>query len=220
MPTLSSSECDAIHRQTAVANGLPFQTYTCAQTAIVERDSLLAGTWTCIAFASDVKLRQAWPIRLMGLPLVIIRDKEGTIRVFHNVCRHRGHLLVAAPCQLTEAIRCPYHSWTYGLDGSLRGTPHIGGTGVHDIDCIDRRQRGLFAIRTAVWLGMVFVNLSADAPPFAEHIAPLKNRWQPFVANGLALLQAATTDGPKLHIEVTANWKLAVENYCESYHLP
>ena len=104
MPTLSSSEYDAIRRQTAVANGLPSKTYTCAQTAIVERDKLLAGTWTCLAFVSDVKLSQALPIRLMGLPLVIVRDKEGTIRVFHNVCRHRGHLLVSAPGQLKEAI--------------------------------------------------------------------------------------------------------------------
>ena len=67
---------------------------------------------------------------------------------------------------------------------------------------------------------MIFINLSANALPFAEHIAPLEERWRPFVGDGLGLLQAATTDGPKLQIEVTANWKLAVENYCESYHLP
>ncbi len=218
---LSSSEHDAIHRQTAVAHGLPNQVYTCPQTAIVERDSLLAGTWTCIAFASDIKPSQALPIRLMGLPLVIVRDNAGAIRVFHNVCRHRGHLLVTAPGQLQGSIRCPYHSWTYGFDGRLRGTPHIGGTGVHDTAGIDREQRGLFAIRTAVWLGMVFINLSGDAPPFSEHIAPLENRWHPLVGDsGFELLQAATTDGPKLTLEVTANWKLAVENYCESYHLP
>ena len=217
---LSASEYDAVHREIATASGLPNRVYVCAQTAAMERDSVLTNTWTCIGFESDLEPSSALPVELMGLPLLMVRDAAGRIRVFHNVCRHRGHRLVQQACALQGSVRCPYHSWTYDFDGRLRGTPHIGGTGIHELEGFDRQQRGLFGVRTAVWLGMVFINLSANAAPFTQHIAPLEQRWQPLVGgNGLASLCAAD-DRPKLQIEVTANWKLAVENYCESYHLP
>ena len=156
----------------------------------------------------------------MGLPLMMVRDPTGTIRVFHNVCRHRGHRLISDGCQIKGAIRCPYHSWTYGLDGTLRGTPHIGGPGIHEIDGFDKSTHGLHELRSTMWLDLVFVNVSNDAPEFEQHIQPLLARWQPFVSvDDLQALHPAVSDG-RIRLELRCNWKLAIENTCESYHLP
>lgn len=217
---ISSTELSAINSATVVAHGLPNRYYTTQSAAAEERDSVLANTWTCVGFVSDLPARHAQPIDLMGLPLMMVADPKGEIRVFHNVCRHRGHRLVAAPCKMKGAIVCPYHSWTYAFDGELRGTPHIGGHGIHHVDGFDKSTRGLIPVRTAVWMDMVFVNLSGDAAPFEVHVAPLIERWQAFTGpGGLGALRSANGDGT-MQLEIGCNWKLAVENFCESYHLP
>jgi choline monooxygenase len=150
----------------------------------------------------------------------VLRDKSDDLRVFHNVCSHRGEQLVSESCQVQGMLRCPYHSWTYGLDGQLRGTPHIGGVGVHEADDFDRARHGLKPVRSALWLDLIFVNLSGDAIPFEEHIAPLMKRWEGFWGEaGFELLRRVNMGG-SLELRIRANWKLAVENYCESYHLP
>ncbi|MDX1431225.1 MAG: SRPBCC family protein [Gammaproteobacteria bacterium] len=219
-PALSDAERAAVLRTTATARGLPNRFYTAADAAALERDSVLGATWTCIGFASDVAPGHARPVDLMGLPLMVVRDPGATLRVFHNVCRHRGHRLVSAPCALQGALRCPYHSWTYGYDGRLRGTPHIGGPGVHEAEGFERGAHGLVEVRSATWLDMIFVNLSGEAPPFDDHVAPLLARWQALIGpGGLGALRPASAD-ERLELELAGNWKLAVENYCESYHLP
>ena len=219
-PALSDAERSAVLQATATARGLPNRFYTSLEAATLERDSVLGSTWTCIGFASDVPPGHAAPVNLLGLPLMVVRAPGGTLRVFHNVCRHRGHLLVSRPCKLAGALRCPYHSWTYGYDGALRGTPHIGGAGVHEAEGFDPSRRSLVTVRSAVWLDMVFVNLNGDAPPFAAHIAPLIERWEALVGpQGLASMRPAPCE-ERLELELASNWKLVVENYCESYHLP
>ncbi len=202
------------------ARGLPNVAYVDPEFARCERDALFANTWTCIGFRSDLPgSPAAAPVDLLGIPLVIVCDESGAVQVFHNVCSHRGQILVNQPCKLDGAIRCPYHSWTYRLDGTLRGTPLIGGTGVHEVAGFEKAQHGLRKVRSAEWLGMVFVNLSGGAQQFDDYLAPLRERWEPFVGvNGLQVLQPAQ-DGD-MSMDVQANWKLAVENYCEAYHLP
>ncbi|GIT54111.1 MAG: hypothetical protein Ct9H300mP16_12710 [Pseudomonadota bacterium] len=96
---------------------------------------------------------------------------------FYNVCRHRGHLLVAEPCQLGHSLRCPYHSWTYALDGSLIRTPNIGGAGVHQVEGFDLTGLGLVQVRCAVWHDLVFINLDGSPGPFDEFFEPLEKRW-------------------------------------------
>jgi choline monooxygenase len=220
MTALSAAELEAVLRPTGTANGVPSRFYTCREAARAERDSVLSTTWTCVGFVSALSPGHARPVDLMGLPLMLVRDPEGVVRVFHNVCRHRGHRLVADTCKLKGAIRCPYHSWTYGYDGALRGTPHIGGHDVHELESFDKSTRGLLAVRSEVCLDMIFVNLSGDAPPLSDHMSPLMARWEPFVGSGgFDELRPATADGG-LELELRCNWKLAVENYCESYHLP
>src|SRR3546814_15003614 len=96
------------------------------------------------------------------------RDHDGALRVFHNVCSHRGLRLVTEPCRARGLIRCPYHSWSYALDGSLKATPFIGGPGTSTCEGFDKAGHGLKPVRSAVWADAVFVDLSGQAPAFAE----------------------------------------------------
>lgn len=158
----------------------------------------------------------------MGLPLLMLRNKQDEIRVFHNVCSHRGMILVNQPGKIQGTLRCPYHAWAYDFDGNLMRTPHIGGMGQgqHEVGGFNPAKSGLKPVRSAIWMGVIFINLSADAIEFAQTIQPLTDRWQTFLGNsGYARMNSPIEDG-SLQIEVQSNWKLVVENYCEAYHLP
>ena len=207
----------AVERPIAEARGLPNWLYTDAAAFRLEREQLFARTWACIGFGKDVpKPGDVRPVDLMGLPLILLRDKDGAVRVFHNVCSHRGLELVTEPCRVKHHLRCPYHSWTYGLDGALVNTPLIGGVGRNDCEGFDKTRHGLKPVRTAVWFDVVFVNLSGDAPAFEDHVAPLAERWDAF--DGAAIRHGGPDSS--IHFDLACNWKLAVENYCEGYHLP
>ena len=199
------------------AGGLPNEAYVSHAFADWEQDVLLARSWACIGTGRRVpEAGDARPIEFAGLPLLMLRDNDGAVRVFHNVCSHRGMILVDAPQRTRGTIRCPYHSWTYDLDGSLRATPMIGGTDSHTCPSFERAQHGLKPVRTATWFDAVFVNLSGDAAPFETFIAPVAERWKDFDA---ATLHHEARDSSYI-LDVACNWKLAVENFCEAYHLP
>lgn len=221
-PRISDQQLAAVLRDTGSAQGLPNELYVDPDALGVEREAIFAPTWAGLGFASDIpEPGQVQPTELLGIPLIMLRDRAGTLRVFHNVCSHRGRQLVEGPCQVEAGLRCPYHSWFYGLDGSLKGTPHIGGTGVHSCNGFDKTQHGLREVASAVWCDIVFVNLSGDAPPFAEFIEPVMARWHKYWGDSgpQELTPAGAADG-RVTLDVACNWKLAVENYCESYHLP
>ena len=203
------------------ASGLPNRAYTSDEFLAHERDHVLGKSWAGLWFASDLpKKGYVKPVDFMGLPLVILRDKQDRIRVFHNVCSHRGMILVHEEMSVQGALRCRYHSWSYDLAGNLKGTPHLGGIGRQKADGFRHCKHGLKPVRSAVWMDVIFVNLSGDAPAFEDHIRPLTAQWEKFLGNsGLDRIRCAA-DGRGLQIEVACNWKLAVENYCESYHLP
>ena len=203
------------------ASGLPNQAYTSAGFFEHERDQVLASGWAGLWFASDLPCKgYVKPIDFMGLPLVIMRTKNDEIKVFHNVCSHRGMILVHKEGRVQGALRCPYHSWSYNLDGDLKGTPHLGGVGQHKVDGFNHCEHGLKPVRSAVWMDIIFINLSADAEDFTEYCKPLTDQWQTFVGNtGLNRIKTEVA-GNSMEIEVRSNWKLAVENFCESYHLP
>ena len=124
-------------------------------------------------------------------------------------------ILIAEPTKVRGPIRCPYHSWCYDFDGRLINTPQVGGPGIDEHEAIDKDELGLIEVRSHVWRDIVFVNVSGNAPSFDEATKELRARWQSF-------------DSPVFHggdtssfiVECNCNWKLAVENYCESYHLP
>jgi len=199
------------------ASGLPNEAYVSDEFAAWEQDVLLARTWACIGTGRRVpEVGDAVPLEFAGLPLFMLRGRDGEVRVFHNVCSHRGMVLLEKPGRTRGTIRCPYHSWTYDLDGSLRSTPMIGGTDMNTCPGFDAAKYGLKSVRTATWFDAVFVNLSGDAPPFEDFIAPVAERWKDFDP---ATLRHEDRDSSYV-LDVACNWKLAVENFCEAYHLP
>jgi choline monooxygenase len=205
-----------------VARGLPNAAYTDRDFWLFERDHVLGKTWAALSFSSEIfESGVTVPVSFMGLPLFMVRDAEGGLRVFHNVCSHRGMQLV---CETTETglmIRCPYHRWGYDLKGQLKATPNIGGMGVHETAGFDCQQHGLKEVRSAEYLGIIFINLSGDAPPIETHLAPITHRWQALAGTDFAqCLVNDPSDIGVLELTVKCNYKLAVENYCESYHLP
>ncbi len=206
----------SVSQPIAQAHGLPNAHYTDPQTFKEECDVLLFSGWSGIGVEADVPLNgDAKPIDFAGIPLLLLRDRDGEVRVFQNICRHRGMLLVQEPRRIEGVIRCPYHSWCYSTQGKLVSTPHVGGPGQNTVDGIDRNDLGLIEVRSRAWMGVVWINVSGDAPAFDDVHADMIQRWQEF-------------DKPLYHggaestftLDVACNWKLAVENYCESYHLP
>lgn len=203
------------------ARGLPNAVYRDKDLFEFERDEIIGHSWAAVAYGSELPGPGfAKPVDLMGVPLIIVRNKGAEIRVFHNVCSHRGMMLVREDTQLRAVIRCPYHSWSYDFDGELLSTPLIGGVDTHSCDGFDKSGHGLKPVRFAVWMDIVFVNLSGVAVPFDEFIAPLEARWSGFMGKQNVKQIGPAATGSNLELNVGCNWKLAVENYCESYHLP
>ncbi len=200
----------------AQARGLPNAHYTDQDVFDQERKSVLFDNWSGVGFAKDVpNTGDANPVDFLGVPLLILRDHAGQVRVYQNTCRHRGMILLDKAANIRGTLRCPYHSWCYGLDGRLRSTPHVGGPGQNIHDDIKRDELGLIEICSYVWLGVVYVNISGTAAPFEEVHKDLMARWSMFDKP----LHHGGADS-SFSLEVSCNWKLAVENYCESYHLP
>ncbi|MEL6913006.1 MAG: aromatic ring-hydroxylating dioxygenase subunit alpha [Pseudomonadota bacterium] len=213
---LDPSALDAVRRPIAQANGLPNAHYTDPELFQEEAEATLLSTWSGLAVAADVpRAGDAKPLTFLGIPLLLLRDTAGQVRVFQNICRHRGMILVSEPKRITGAIRCPYHSWCYSTQGALVSTPHVGGPGMNTHEGIDRATLGLIEVRSHVWRDVVFVNVSGDAPAFEEVHADLLHRWAEHA-------RPLHHGGPEssFTLDVATNWKLAVENYCESYHLP
>jgi phenylpropionate dioxygenase-like ring-hydroxylating dioxygenase large terminal subunit len=214
--TIHASDLAAVIQPVSSARGLPNQFYTDPAVFEEEKKKVFFRNWAALGFVSDApEPGDAKPLTFLGQPLVMIRDKEGALRVFQNICRHRGMILIDKPGKIDRAIRCPYHSWCYELDGRLRTTPHVGGPGTNRHDAIKRDELGLFEVRSHVWLGIVFVNLDGTAPTFEEYAGNAVTRWAEFDRP----LHDCGAEG-RFTMDVEANWKLAIENGAEGYHLP
>ena len=210
------TDLSAVRRPIAQARGLPNAHYIDDAVIAEENQAVLAKQWAGLAVAADVpEPGDAVPMTFLGMPLLLVHAKSGAIKVFQNTCRHRGMILVEEPRKIEGAIRCPYHSWCYSTEGKLVSTPHVGGPGHNTHADIDRALLGLIEVRSHVWRNVVWINLSGDAPAFEEAFAALSQRWADFD-------KPMYHGGPnsRFQLEVNCNWKLAVENYCESYHLP
>ena len=156
------------------------------------------------------------PVNYFKNPFLLIRSSQDQkIRVFQNVCRHRGMVLIEEPTILKGAIRCPYHSWCYKQTGEVVATPHIGGPGYNYHSGIDKNELSLIEVRSHIWRDVIFVNPDGMAPPFEEVHKPLLDRWAVFDQPMYSDMSDSS-----FHLDVNTNWKLAVENYLESYHLP
>ena len=218
---IEKKKLDVVRRQISKAHGLPNECYTNKEYTLIERKKLFEDKWTVIGTASSLpKTGDVKPFDLLGLPLLIVRNKKNKIKVFHNVCSHRGVKLVDKPGNIRNVIRCPYHSWSYTADGELVATPHIGGMNKHQSSKFDKSKNNLKEIKSYVWLDLIIVNISNNQIPFKEYIKPLDERWSKFwISKDRELINHANDFG-YFKLKAKCNWKFAIENYCESYHLP
>jgi Rieske 2Fe-2S family protein len=176
----------------------------------MEQDRIFLRRWLCAAREEQIPTPGDYVVRAIGTESVIIlRDRAGTVRAFHNVCRHRGtRLCEESRGRFASTIQCPYHAWTYALDGRLVGAPSMDG-----VDDFDKGAYPLHAVALALWEGFVFICLAERPEPFAEAFAPLIGR---FARYNLPALRAARG----IDYDVRANWKLIHQNYSECYHCP
>ena len=175
-----------------------------------DRDAVMARTWQYVGPAERVRNHGDFMSDFIaGNPVVVVRNKEGELRAYYNVCKHRGGPLAMEECGHSKVLQCKYHGWTYLLDGSLRGVPRFDRT-----ELFDKKDFGLDAVAVQEWQGMIFCCLEPDrAPALDEVMAGITERIAPLDLGGLGFHQRDRYD-------VKANWKVYVDNYLEGYHIP
>jgi choline monooxygenase len=196
------------HGPLAQATAMPPELYHDPDLLELERRQLFARDWLCAGLAAEIARPGDYlTFSINDQPVLIMRGEEGELRAFSNVCLHRMNLLAAGRGSCARLV-CPYHGWTYGLDGRLVGAPHMKRS-----PGFDPRMLGLPEIRSEVWDGWIFVTLNPQAPSPATLLAPLHEVVAPYATAGY--LPVVTQD----HVWDT-NWKLLTENFMEGYHLP
>ncbi len=195
------------------ASGLPNAAYWSEDWLKLEQERVFRRSWVFAGAEAELpNPGDMKPIDIGGAPLIVLRDHDGSIRAFHNVCRHRGAKLVTEPCN-HATLTCPYHAWNYALSGKLRVRPHFNGPNKPDMfkdgggDKLD-----LMAVRIDTWNGCIFVNVAGDAEPLEDWLAPLVARTKNYDFSAIRW-------AGKLDFDVNANWKLVYENYMEGYHV-
>ncbi len=190
------------------ARAMPKSVYTSAEFAALEVRHIFARDWLCAGRAESLPNPGDYLTMIIaGEPIIVLRDRGGDIRAMSNVCRHRMSVLLDGRGN-TRLITCPYHAWTYNLDGSLRGAPAMT---LNEGFC--KEGIALPQVRCEVWLGWIMVTLNPDAPPSSERLTKVEElvgryRMENYVENFRESFRWAT------------NWKVLAENFMESYHLP
>jgi choline monooxygenase len=195
---------------------VPGRAYIDTDVYQAEMAEIFRTSWISITCGQNVPgPGDLFPVRIAGQSLLVARNDEGEVRVYYNLCRHRGARLIDEPCQAREGrIVCPYHGWSFGTDGQLKAAPHLyRDENRNRLDPSDRVRLGLIPVRSTVWRDIVFVNLAGDAEPFEDFIRPLADRLEHWTETELRPLATHEYD-------IQANWKLAAENFVDVYHLP
>jgi glycine betaine catabolism A len=204
---------------TALRSTLGGAHYTSPEIFASEQEHVFETMWFCTVRSSDLALPGRFKKVQVGRESVLlIRGRDGLLRAFLNVCRHRGaQLCTETEGEVKRNLRCPYHSWTYALDGKLIAAPNIGTLTDDSGAPIDRYRYGLVPVALTEWLGYAWVCLSDTPPPFEDVVAETTrtlgdsdaiNRY------GIGGLDV----GRRIVYDVAANWKLIVENFMECYH--
>jgi Rieske 2Fe-2S family protein len=207
---LPVEEVEASLRPFGHSRMLPRAAYVDPAVLAWEREHLFDGGWMCAGRLEDLaEPRAQKALRIGATGVLLTRDDRGSIHALANICRHRGHELLACGASTVRGVvQCPYHAWSYELDGSLRLAPHFG-----DVPNFDREVMGLLPVAHAEWGGWIFVNVDGRAGPFEEHLGALGDLVAPWGCERLV-------PGATHHYELQANWKIAIENYHECYHCP
>ena len=189
-------------------NTLPARYYTDPENFRREMESFFFRMWICAGRSEQVRKAGDFFLReVAGESIIVTREPAGELRAFYNVCRHRGtRMCREAEGHFAGRIQCPYHGWTYGLDGRLLGAPHMEESFPHE-------QYPLNAVRVEEWDGHVFLNLDAAPTALRAQLADLPEKFAPWSMQDLRLYK-------RVRYEVQANWKLIVTNYNECLHCP
>jgi Rieske 2Fe-2S family protein len=189
---------------------LPARVYTDPVWFDIEMERIFAALWIAAGRAGEVDQPGAFTARsVAGASILIVRGTDGAIRAFHNVCRHRGTRVCDAEVgRFSGSIQCPYHAWTYGLDGRLLAAPQMD-----EVEGFSRGDHGLAGVACAEWDGHLFLNLGDRPAPLADQLTDLPARFAPWRMHELRQRH-------RVVYEVRANWKLIVQNYNECLHCP
>jgi len=192
------------------AKTLAREYYASARVYDLETENIFLKRWLYAGRASTIAEPGSYFLReIDSESVIVLRDYAGEIRAHHNVCRHRGTRLLTGPeGQLPKSIQCMYHAWTYSLDGTLTGAPLMD-----EVESFCKEDYPLMSVSVALWEGCIFINLGAEPEPFEEAFAPLLGKFGAWELADLEIAHRMTYD-------IEANWKLAVQNYCECYHCP
>jgi Rieske 2Fe-2S family protein len=190
------------------ARTLPGEYFTSQEIFAQEMERIFLQRWLCVGREDRIPGPGDYLVQEVGRESVIVlRDKNGGLRAYYNVCRHRGTRLCEQHTgRFSETIQCPYHAWTYGLDGRLLGAPSTS-----DLENFDKSDWPLFPVAVKTWEGFVFINLADEPEPFERCWEPLLGRFSRF---NLPNLKVART----IEYDVHCNWKLLFQNYSECYH--
>jgi Rieske 2Fe-2S family protein len=192
------------------ARTLPAGYYVSQEQFAREMQGLFSTMWICAGRTEQVERPGQFFLReILGESIVITRNAAGRVNAFYNVCRHRGtRLCTAHEGTFAGAIQCPYHAWTYDLDGRLIGAPHMD-----EVPHFQKSEYPLHRVHADVWDGHIFINLSEAPRPLAEQLGPLPAKFRPWRMADLRL-------GHRVVYDVRANWKLVIQNYNECLHCP
>ena len=188
---------------------LPADAYTDPAWFAREMERIFAAMWIAAGRTEELSSSGRFLRRdVAGASVLIVRAADGVIRAFHNVCRHRGTRLCTEAHGLVSSIQCPYHAWTYGLDGRLLAAPQMD-----EVDGFDKADYPLRVVACEVWDGHIFINLAEQPVTLASQLGELPARFAAWRMGELRLAK-------RLEYDVAANWKLVVQNYNECLHCP
>jgi choline monooxygenase len=189
---------------------IPAPWYTDARIAQLELQNVFSRTWQAVGRTAQVeKAGQYVTATVAGEPIVAVRGSDGILRAFYNVCRHHAMTVMNEPCGHAQHMRCPYHGWTYNLEGELRGMTEFEG-----VCNFDRAQNGLVPVRVEIWESFIFVNLDPHAAPLRDFLGALVGLSKPLNFGGLKFVERRS------YIQ-QCNWKVYVDNFLDGgYHVP
>src|SRR5712691_1527650 len=213
MPSTQTKAGPAFRKTTETfrsgATTLPQRHFVLPEIFAEELQKIFATNWVLVGHQSQLaEPGDYFLAEVAGESLIVAKDQRWTIRAFYNVCRHRGARRCEEQNGHAAAIECPYHAWTYALDGRLIGAPHMD-----EVEGFEKKSYPLHTVALAEWAGFLFVNLDPAATPAAQWFAPLQDR---FAGYNLPRLQTVR----RIEYDVRANWKLILQNYNECLHCP
>lgn len=190
------------------AHTIPSEWYTNPEVLRIEQEFIFSEYWQYACHVSELPSQgDMITLEVAQNPVLIVRDQQGDLRAFYNVCKHRGGP-VAVKKGTTSVLQCQYHGWTYLLDGSLRGVPQF-----KKVDLFDKKDFGLEPIELKVWQGLVFINLKNKKINLDKYLEGISNRISPITLSNFEYHSTET-------YKISCNWKVYVDNFLEGYHIP